>query len=166
MVQWKGVEPDIGLPDFFEDISFKEKANASALKPDNSKVGNYTAASALPLAALKAKSDARVNIDPFFKTKQVISKYISQSKNGITIPLQWSSFSQFYAKEKERFALFEDDKNEAKAEIVADNNLFDKEKFKASDKQVKETNEIYLKLIATDKVISEACKIFEDMLQK
>jgi carboxyl-terminal processing protease len=165
-VQWKGVEPDIALPDFFEDISFKEKANASALKPDNSKVGNYTAASALSLSSLKAKSETRVSVDPFFKTKQLISKYISQSKNGITIPLQWSVFSQYYIKEKERFALFEDDKNEAKAEIIADNNLFDKEKFKTSDKQVKETNETYLKLIATDKVIAEACKIFEDMLVK
>jgi carboxyl-terminal processing protease len=165
-VQWKGVEPDIVLPDFFEDISFKEKANTSALKPDNSKVGNYAAARALPLAALKVKSESRVSIDPFFKTKQLISKYISQSKNGITIPLQWSSFSQYYAKEKERFALFEDDKTDAKTEIVADNNLFDKEKFKTSGKQEKETNETYLKLIALDKVIAESCKIFEDMLQK
>jgi carboxyl-terminal processing protease len=165
-VQWKGVEPDIVLPDFFEDISFKEKANVSALKPDNSKVGNYTAASALPLSALKIKSEARVNADPFFKTKQLISKYISQSKNGITIPLQWSSFSQYYTKEKERFALFEDEKIDAKTDIIADNNLFDKEKFKTSGKQEKETNETYLKLIAADKVIAEACKIFEDMLQK
>jgi carboxyl-terminal processing protease len=165
-VQWKGVEPDIILPDFFEDISFKEKANASALKPDNSKVGNYTVASALPLSALKIKSEARVNADPYFKTKQLISKYISQSKNGITIPLQWNTFSQYYTKEKERFALFDDENNETKTDITADNNLFDKEKFKTSGKQEKETNDTYLKLIATDKVIAEACKIFEDMLQK
>ncbi len=165
-VQWKGVEPDIILPDFFEDISFKEKANASALKPDNSKVGNYTAAGALPLSALKIKSEARVNADPYFKTKQLISKFISQSKNGITIPLQWNTFSQYYTKEKQRFALFDDENNETKTDITADNNLFDKEKFKTSGKQEKETNETYLKLIATDKVIAEACKIFEDMLQK
>jgi hypothetical protein len=143
-----------------------EKANASALKPDNSKVGNYTVASALPLSALKIKSEARVNADPYFKTKQLISKYISQSKNGITIPLQWNTFSQYYTKEKERFALFDDENNETKTDITADNNLFDKEKFKTSGKQEKETNDTYLKLIATDKVIAEACKIFEDMLQK
>ncbi len=165
-VQWKGVEPDIVLPDFFEDISFKEKANASALKPDNSKVGNYTVASALPLSVLKTKSETRVNADPFFKTKQLISKYISQSKNGIAIPLQWGNFSQYYTKEKERFALFEEEKIETKTDITADNNLFDKEKFKTYGKQEKETNETYLKLIAIDKVIAEACKIFEDMLQK
>jgi carboxyl-terminal processing protease len=168
-VQWKGVEPDITLPDFFDDISFKEKANVSALKPDNSKVGNYTAASALSLSSLKAKSEARVNADAFFKTKQLVSKYISQRKNGITIPLQWSTFSQYYVKEKERFALFDDDaddKKEVKNEITAENNLFDKEKFKLSDKRTMETNEVYLKQIASDKVITEACKIFEDMLQK
>jgi carboxyl-terminal processing protease len=165
-VQWKGVEPDISLPDFFEDISFKEKANVSALKPDNSKLGNYTAASALPLSTLKAKSEARVNVDPFFKTKQLISKYISESKNGINIPLQWSSFSQYYTKTKERFALFADDKKELKTDITVDNNLFDKEKYKLSEKQLKETNEVYLKNIASDKVIAEACKIFEDMLAK
>jgi carboxyl-terminal processing protease len=165
-VQWKGVEPDILLPDFFEDISFKEKANTSALKPDNSKVGNYTAASALPLSILKSKSEARVNADVFFKTKQLISKYISQAKNGITIPLQWSSFSQYYSKEKERFALFADEKSETKTGIVAENNLFDTEKFKLAEKQMKETNETYLKNIASDKVIAEACKIFEDLLPK
>jgi carboxyl-terminal processing protease len=165
-VQWKGVEPDISLPDFFDDISFKEKANTSALKPDNGKVGKYTAANALPIAALKAKSEIRVSINPFFKTKQLVSKFISQSKNGITIPLQWSSFSQYYTKTKERFALFTDEKNEAKTDITADNNIFDKDRFIASDKQIKETNETYLKLIATDKVIAEACKIFEDLLIK
>jgi carboxyl-terminal processing protease len=165
-VQWKGVEPDIALPDFFEDISFKEKANVSALKPDNSKVGNYTAASALPIASLKIKSDARVSIDPFFKTKQLVSKFISQSKNGISIPLQWTSFSQYYSKAKERFALFADENKALKTEIIADNNIFDKDRFKASGTQVKETNETYLKQIAADKVIVEACKIFEDMLIK
>jgi carboxyl-terminal processing protease len=165
-VQWKGVEPDISLPDFFDDISFKEKANVSALKPDNSKVGNYTAGSALPLAALKMKSEARVSIDPFFKTKQLVSKFISQSKNGIAIPLQWSSFAQYYNSQKEKFALFADEKKEIKSDITADNNLFDKDKFKAAESQTKETNETYLKLIATDKVIAEACKIFEDMLVK
>jgi carboxyl-terminal processing protease len=165
-VQWKGVEPDIPLPDFFEDISFKERANVSALKPDNSKVGNFMAAIALPLSTLKTKSAARVSVDPFFKTKQIASTYISKSKNGVTIPLQWASFSQYYASAKERFALLSEDKQEVKSDIVADNNLFDKDRFKASDKQVKETNETYLKLIASDKVIAEACKIFEDMLAK
>ena len=165
-VQWKGVEPDIALPDFFEDISFKEKANTSALKPDNSKVGYYTAASAMPLALLKSKSEARVSGDVFFKTKKIISKYISDSKNGISIPLQWSSFAQYYLKEKERFALFAEDKKDVKTEVVAENNLFDKERFKISDKRITETNNVYLKEIASDKVIAEACKIFEDLLQK
>lgn len=165
-VQWKGVEPDITLPDFFEDISFKEKANVSALKPDNSKVGYYTAAAALPLAILKNKSETRVSVDPFFKTKQLLSKFISESKNGISIPLQWSSFALYYLKQKERFALFSDDKKDMKAEITADNNLFDKERFKIGDKRTTDTNAVYLKEIASDKVITEACKIFEDLLQK
>ncbi len=165
-VQWKGVEPDIALPDFFEDISFKEKANVSALKPDNSKVGYYTAATAMPLALLKSKSEARISNDAYFKTKQLVSKFISESKNGINIPLQWSSFSQYYVKQKERFAIFSDDKKESNPEIAAENNLFDKEKFKLSDKRITETNAVYLKQIASDKVIVEACKIFEDLLQK
>jgi carboxyl-terminal processing protease len=165
-VQWKGVEPDIMLPDFFEDAYFKEKANASALKPDNSKIGNYTASSLLPLELLKAKSEARVNLDPFFKAKKMVSNYITLSKNGISIPLQWASFSQYYKKSKEKYAFLLEEKPEQKTGIIADNNLFDKDRFKASDKQIKETNEAYLKLISSDKVIEEACKIFEDMLNK
>lgn len=168
-VQWKGVEPDIILPDFFDDISFKERANTSVLKPDNSKVGNYTPVSSLSITTLKAKSEARVNADEFFKTKKLISTYISQSKNGVTIPLQWNNFSQYYTKSKERFAFFDEDagdKKDLKSGITAENNMFDKEKFKLSDKRMIETNEAYLKQIAADKVIAEACKIFEDLLQK
>jgi carboxyl-terminal processing protease len=163
-VQWKGVEPDIVLPDFFEDISFKEKANVSALKPDNSKVGNFMAAAVLPLAVLKSKSAARVSVDPFFKTIQTASKYITQYKNGYAVPLQWASFSQHYTSTKERFAILDEGKQDTKTDIVAENNLFDKDRFKASEKQVKETNDTYLKNIASDKVIVEACKIFEDLL--
>jgi carboxyl-terminal processing protease len=57
--QWKGVLPDIELPDIYSDELNKEKANSSALQPDNSKTGIYQAAAALPAQSLKLKSEQR-----------------------------------------------------------------------------------------------------------
>ncbi len=165
-VQWKGVVPDIELPDFFDDVMFKEKANESALKPDNSKVGFYTAGNALPLASLKSKSEARTSADMFFQAKRKAANYFTEYKYGITIPLQWSTFSQYYTKSKDRFKVFEEQEKNVTSEISAINNLFEQEKFKSADTHTKETNNIYLKQIASDKVIVEACKIFDDLLQK
>ncbi len=165
-VQWKGVEPDIALPDLYEDISFKEKGNASALKQDLSKVGNYRPDAALPIASLKNKSENRIKDEPYFKGKMALAKWISSYKNGISIPLQWAAYTQFYKKTKDEFAILEKYNNDTINVIKAENNSFDKEKFALASKQVKDTNNTYLKNIASDKVLAEACKIFADWIIK
>lgn len=165
-VQWKGVEPDIAFPDIYADVSFKEKANASALEPDMSKFGNFKPLTPLPINELKTKSLARTSINPFFKSMNAFSLFISNYKNGSIIPLQWNSYNTFKQKVKANFDLLSDDKKDVVNLISAENNSFDKERFSLSGKENKQTNETYLKNINTDNEIAEACKIFDDWIIK
>ncbi len=47
--QWKGVVPDIVLPDIFEALDMRESKSASALLPDNSKKGIYQPLTGIPV---------------------------------------------------------------------------------------------------------------------
>lgn len=165
-VQWKGVEPDIAFPDIYADISFKEKANASALEPDLSKAGNFKPLPSLPINDLKNKSIARTSANTYFKSMSAFSTFISNYKNGSIIPLQWNSYNAFKQQLKANFDLLSDDKKEVVNLISAENNNFDKERFLILSKENKQTNETYLKNINTDDEIAEACKIFDDWIIK
>ncbi len=165
-VQWKGVEPDIALPDIYADISFKEKANESALVPDMSKLGNFKPLPPLPINDLKTKSNVRTTSDSYFKSMGAFSVWISSYKNGASIPLQWNTYNAFKQKIKENFDLLSDDKKDIVKLIAADNNSFDKERISISGKENKQTNETYLKNINSDHEIAEACKIFDDWIIK
>lgn len=165
-VQWKGVEPDIAFPDIYADISFKEKANESALVPDRSKVGNFKPLPALPINDLKTKSDVRTASNDYFKSMNAFSLWISTYKNGNIIPLQWNTYNAYKQKVKANFDLLGDVKKDIVKLISADNNSFDKERFSLSGKENKQTNETYLKNINSDNEIAEACKIFDDWIIK
>ena len=165
-VQWSGVKPDIDLPDVYADVQFKERANESALIPDESKKGTYTAMAQLPVNNLKTKSQARVGSDPYFKSMSEFSLWISKYKLGTSIPLQWSTFIQYQQKIKEAFALLKKDKDNAVKLLTVFNNNFDKQRIDISNSSEKQVNETYLKNIATDNEITEAVKIFEDWIVK
>ena len=165
-VQWKGVEPDIALPDIYADISFKEKANESALIPDMSKAGNFKPLSALPINDLKIKSDERTSTNNYFKSMSAFSSFISTYKNGSVIPLQWNAYNLFMQKVKANFNMLNKDKMDNVKLISAENNSFDKERFSLSGKEGRQTNDTYLKNINKDSEIAEACKIFDDWIIK
>ncbi len=165
-VQWQGVVPDVMLPDLYEDISFKEKGNSSALKPDMSKAGVYHKEAELPIALLKEKSELRVKDNLFFKSKITLAKWISNHKSGFSIPLQWATYTQFYNKRKQDFELLYREKKDSLQILKVENNIFDKEKFALSTKQINEINAVNINNIAYDYEIAEACKIFDDWLKK
>lgn len=165
-VQWSGVKPDIELPDVYADVQFKERANESALIPDESRKGTYTAMAQLPVNELKMKSEARVNNDAYFKSMSDFSLWVSQYKLGTSIPLQWNTFIQYQQKIKETFALLKKDKDNVVKLLTVMNNNFDKQRIEISSPSEKLVNETYLKNIATDKEITEAVKIFEDWIVK
>ncbi len=165
-VQWSGVKPDIELPDVYADVQFKERANESALIPDESRKGTYIAMAQLPVHELKMKSEARVKNDAYFKSMSDFSLWVSQYKLGTSIPLQWSTFIQYQRKIKETFALLKKDNDNVVKLLTVFNNNFDKQRIEISSHSEKMVNETYLKNIATDKEVTEAVKIFEDWIVK
>ena len=165
-VQWNGVKPDINFPDVYADVQFKERANESALIPDESKKGNYTSLAQLPINDLKNKSEARVNNDAYFKSMSEFAVWISKYKSGKIIPLQWSNYIDYKAKLKSSFSLFDTEKSNAAKLMNVSNNNFDKQRIDLSDAQEKLVNETYLKNISQDNELAEACKIFEDWIRK
>ncbi len=164
--QWKGVVPDIELPDVYADESAKEKANASALQPDNSKLGIYQAAAALPVQALKIKSEQRIVNDTYFKSISMFNKWVKEYKAGRTIPLQWNSYAAHYKKILDMFKELGKDEGTLHAGLSVRNNSFDGQRINVSTQHSKENNDAYLKQVNKDVTLAEAYKIMMDWIIK
>ena len=163
--QWKGVIPDINLPDVYADDSFKEKGNLSALLPDNSKTGIYQPLPALPIQALKTKSEARTGSDVYFKTITEFGKWIKQYNAGKIIPLQWTGYAGQYRQSIDMFKLIKDEGKSA-SDISVSNNAFDRQRINVSTERSKEINDTYLENVRKDNYINEAYKIMIDWIVK
>jgi carboxyl-terminal processing protease len=164
--QWKGVVPDIELPDLYADDSFKEKNNSSALQPDNSKTGIYQPLPPLPIAALKAKSANRMANDPYFKLINEFSNWVKSSKTGMNVSLQWSSYVNQYKKAREMFAQFSKEDHSSPAISTVTNNGFDSERMNLSSMHSRSINDTYLKQVKNDMTIAEAYNIMMDWIGK
>jgi carboxyl-terminal processing protease len=164
--QWKGVVPDIELPDVYADDSYKEKANASALLPDNSRTGIYQSAAALPVQPLKIKSEQRVLNDAHFKAISNFSGWLKSYKAGRTIPLQWNSYAAHYKKTLEMFKDLGKDTEVENAGLMVRNNGFDGQRINVSTEHSKEINEVYIKQVRKDITLAEAYKIMMDWINK
>ena len=164
--QWKGVVPDIFLPDLYADESFKEKANSSALQPDNSKAGIYQALPVLPVAALKIKSGQRVSGQSHFSTISAFSNWIKDYKTGRTIPLQWATYAVHYKKSAEMFKLLSSKDAVTTADVKVSNNGFDNQRIILSTQHSKDINDTYLKHVQNDMTVTEAYHIMMDWINK
>jgi carboxyl-terminal processing protease len=164
--QWKGVVPDIELPDMYADESYKEKANLSALQPDNSKPGIYQPAAALPVQVLAAKSSQRVTGHPYFNTVSTFNSWLAAYRSGRTIPLQWGPYAVHYSKILSMFkALGKNDPENATA-IVVRNNGFDQQRVQVSTTHSKEINDAYLQQVKKDILLAEAYQVMMDWTGK
>ena len=162
--QWKGVVPDIPLPDMYSDDAFKEKGNSSALQPDQSKAGIYEALPVLPISSLKLKSEERVANASYFKNIVEFTNWFRQYKAGITVPLQWSSYATAYTRRMEMFKLDEEEKTAIG--IAVTNNSFDSQRINVSTEHSKEVNATYLKQVQKDMMLEEAYDIMMDWIVK
>ncbi len=160
-VQWKGVVPDISIPDFFSGDWYKEKANASALKPDNSKQGMYELLKPLPVSVLKEKSEQRLRVDSFQLAVNLAVKYLEENITGTNIQLQWTGYVAQKKKVAGMFGKLRDDDRKSSLFTVTNNN-FDRQKVNASTQQQKDINEAYLDLIWSDRELEEAVNIMTD----
>lgn len=160
--QWKGVEPDIPLPDMYGSDAYKEKSSASALQPDLSKPGFYKPAPALPIAALKSKSAQRVTASDFFKAINIYLQLAQQNAKSRTVPLAWPAYLEHYKKYKTLLTSLTDSDATEAGQLAVRNNSFDKQRISISGEYGKEINSAWLKNISTDPVIEEARQIMLD----
>jgi carboxyl-terminal processing protease len=159
--QWKGVVPDIMLPDLYSADEYKEKSNASALQPDNSKQGMYQPLAVLPVAALTAKSKQRVDADEYFKKITGFSNWMQQFKKGRNISLQWPGYASQYNAAMKMYKQFSDEEKEQTG-IRVTNNGFDWQRLLQSTQRSKEINDTYLKQLQEDATLAEAYRILMD----
>lgn len=164
--QWKGVVPDIALPDVFESLGLRESKSASALLPDNSKKGIYQQLTGIPVETLKEKSNKRVSSDSSFLKVKTTAALMNTYRGSKNIPLQWAAFTAEYAKNMEIYKRMEELEEGSKHNLAVANNNFDKEKIKFATASGKELNEGYLEIIAEDAYINEAYNIMLDWINK
>jgi len=168
--QWKGVEPDIALPDIYTGDAFKEKAEISALKPDMTKVAMYKPLPVLPLVDLKTKSAQRIAGNPYFKTILKLNELYNQNKNGRTVSLAWNSYLQQYKQIMTLVKIADAEEDEEaikpKGELDVRNNSFDKQRIIHAGEFSKEVNEAYINNISNDPVVMEARAIMIDWNDK
>jgi carboxyl-terminal processing protease len=160
--QWKGVVPDIALPDLYDDDEYKEKANASALQPDNSKTGLYQPLTALPITTLAAKSKQRTNANAYFKNISNFTSWMQQYKKQRTINLQWTGYAMQYNEAMKMFKQISDDENSSSTGITVTNNGFDWQRILQSTQRSKEINATYLEQLKNDETLAEAYRILMD----
>lgn len=164
--QWKGVEPDIALPDIYGSDAYREKASVSALQPDISKTGIYKPSAALPVAELKTKSAQRVAADPFFKAVNNYTDLSAQYQKGRTIALTWAAYLAQYKESRALLKSIDEENIPAAGHLPVRNNSFDKERIGLSGEYSKEVNDAYLENVSVDPVIREARAIMLDWTGK
>ncbi|MEP7145236.1 MAG: carboxy terminal-processing peptidase, partial [Ferruginibacter sp.] len=161
--QWKGVIPDIELPDMYALDKLREKGTISALQPDNSKPAIYQALPAIPFAQLKAQSNARVSASNDFTA---ITKFVAWYKTmaGVRIiPLQWTGYTDYYKKVTDMYHSIEGEADSMK--LTATNNSLDMQHRQLITEQSKTINEVNIKRIEKDNYIAESYKIMQDWLR-
>jgi len=165
-VQWKGVEPDISLPDLSLPEKFRERGCPSALYPDNSKPAYYDKLPDIPVAQLKKMSKARVEADSsYFNKVKAKSAIFSQEFFGVDIPLQWASFFNYTKNQEELYNEWNNENEDKPSLVKVTNNGFDAAQIALESNTSKEINNTYLSRISKDDYIRESYNIMLDWIK-
>jgi carboxyl-terminal processing protease len=163
--QWKGVVPDILLPDIYLSDKFKEKGNSSALKPDNAKKAIYAPLAPLLLGPLAAASNSRVAADSSFDIIRQFANWFKKNAAGFEIPLQWPAFAAMINEEKKMYAAWTETDDSKKPVLQVSNTSFDRERIKIQGEANREANKIRIDGIAADIFVNECVNIMQDWLK-
>ncbi len=166
-VQWKGVIPDIALRSPFDLFAERERNEPTALLPDTSRKGYYTAATPIAVDQLAAASKARLDKITVLQAVQKIAETLNEQKSGMYIPLQWAAYQNFNATQKKLYPNWEEmKKSMPKNAFVAANNNFDKVRYQVMLAEQKELNNENLEKMQKDIGLGESYNIMLDWLKK
>jgi carboxyl-terminal processing protease len=156
--QYKGVTPDIILPDQFSHLESGEKFLDYSIPWGEVKPVKYDRwPGKIDVKSLRASSNARIKKDDKFKQLLEAIKWYKAQKDKTTRSLSISDF------EKERKDIRE--KTDIFKKEIENKNLVIKDLNNSSDKSHKEKFEEFSKTLKKDAVIEESVLILEDMLK-
>jgi carboxyl-terminal processing protease len=166
-VQWKGVIPDISLKSPFDLFAERESNEPTALLPDTSRKGYYTAGPKMAIDQLAAASKARMDKIAILQNMQKIASTINEQKSGMYIPLQWAAFQNMKAAQKKLYPDWDlMQKDIANNAFEAANNNFDKVRYQMMLAAQKEMNKENLQKMQKDIRLGETYNIMLDWLKK
>ncbi|MBL4752571.1 MAG: carboxy terminal-processing peptidase [Flavobacteriales bacterium] len=159
--QKEGIIPDIALPDSYDKVEFGESIYDNALKATSiTKKTYFYPSEALPIAALKAKSQIRVDGNAKFDQVKSIAITVAEMETSYTMPLE---FNAFMANREERSHRHEELATVADAPFSVNNPSYMKGISSFSDSNL-EINEELMKSIKNDLYIRESFLIINDLL--
>ena len=157
------MKPDIALPEIFDELGFSEASMPNALQPDTTKRNSYyKPLLSLPVAALKQKSEGRVNTQPAFeKLRQagILYKKQQDAAKG-NVSLKWSDY---FAGVQANLPQANANEKPVAAKYEADNTLFDKEKINI-DAFEQMLNNQWKQRLLYDIYVQEAFNILNDLI--
>lgn len=163
--QFKGVMPDILLPDAFDGLDIGERFEKYALTADTVKRNNYyKPLPYLPVSELAARSKTRLGTNEEFSLIQKIAaeqiKYMQQTTR--TIPLKTEQFEKWMQTQQVELKAM---KGEGKATVIYTpaNHQGDAENMKGNS-YAKEMNDAWLLNLAEDIYIQETFRVLTDLI--
>lgn len=162
--QFKGVIPDIVLPDSYSMLDIGEKELEYALPWDTIAAQNYTTwGSGANYDNLRKNSAARVASNASFKLIEENAKHMKERRDDTNQPLNMDKVRSEQAELKAESKKFEDAQQE-QPHIKVSSPVADKPK--ESEAVMKERIDEWHKQIKKDVTIAEAMAILKDMIQK
>jgi len=160
--QFRGVQPDILLPDILDAYASKEKDEPFALRP--STIGPnkyYTPYPPLAVSALAATAQPGIDTGSYFKAVRDIIAFTKQQKGARDVTLDMASLlaGDYFTERDENDAAITGTPSK---KFVVQNNGYELERIQSND-ELKEMNDEFSKQIAADAYINIAYDVLTKM---
>ncbi|HEX2627908.1 MAG TPA: carboxy terminal-processing peptidase [Chitinophagaceae bacterium] len=165
--QLNGVKPDVSLPDPYDAIEYREKFLPFALPADPVAKNNYyKPLPALPVAALAAKSNERVNNSKQFQEiRRVIESIRARISKTETVSLKLEGYEQWAKAQSAEMGVIEGETDAPTSKYTVDNHALDKQLIGNSE-YAKEINQVWLHNIVGNIYIEEAFMVLCDLIKQ
>ena len=163
--QKKGVQPDVPLPDLYEQLNLREKDSPGALEVAAiHKKTYYSPLPALPLETLRARSTQRVANDSVFHQIEQMSSRLAQFQGQQAVPLNYANFYSYYATRMGASRTSDESDKEASTLLSVKNPSYREALRSPSDIQ-QMVNGRALRKIRSDRHVQEAYDLTNDLIE-
>jgi carboxyl-terminal processing protease len=166
--QLHGVQPDVRLPDAFDNADAREKNYPFALPADTIKRNTYyKPLASLPVSDLAAASAARVNGSEAFQAIRTgIQKMAAfvQNKNS-AIPLKIDAYEKWRIQNEELMKGGSSENEKASTHFAVANHQYEDRRLQTNG-YAAEINRYFIEMIKKDVYLEEAFRVVADLIQK